>query len=155
FVKAGQIKRSSEVILATEFTFNWRLVSSNNDPSIGSTGVCKSHRPVVGYIGVDNSLDLPAIQANTFNRTGPVIKRCTVDDISPDPERGSNTVKSRLDWVGRNHGSRKLVGGVDIRKTNFLYVDGHVETKHIKETIIPTFQWGEQCYSYQFGGAIQ
>ncbi|HEY7086779.1 MAG TPA: type II secretion system protein [Tepidisphaeraceae bacterium] len=156
FVKAGQVKRSSEVILATEFTQNWVLVSSNSDPTAGSA-FCKSHRPVVGYIGTDGNQDLPTIDGQTFGRGGvPVIKRVSVADTLDDPEKGTASVKSRLDWVGRNHGgSKKLQGGVDVRKSNFLYVDGHVETKHIRETLTPTFQWGEKCYSFQWGDAIQ
>jgi prepilin-type processing-associated H-X9-DG protein len=41
------------------------------------------------------------------------------------------------------------MNGVDMRKTNFLYVDGHVEAKHIRDTLAPTFQWGEACYSIE------
>jgi prepilin-type processing-associated H-X9-DG protein len=146
FVKAGQIKKSSEIILVTELTANWRLVSSNNDPSIGSSGACKSHRPVVGFIGTDGTQDIPSISGATFGRGNiTTIRQCTANDLLPDPEAGSNSVKSRLDWVGRNHGRKQLQGGFDIRKTNFLYVDGHVETKGIKDTLTP-FQWGESCY---------
>jgi prepilin-type processing-associated H-X9-DG protein len=56
---------------------------------------------------------------------------------------GSVPSKTRLDWVGRNHGR----GAYDTKKTNFLYVDGHVETKHIKDTLDPAFEWGDQFYS--------
>jgi prepilin-type N-terminal cleavage/methylation domain-containing protein/prepilin-type processing-associated H-X9-DG protein len=155
FVKAGQVRHSAEVVLATEFTTNWRLVSSNGDPSVG-TAYCKSHRPVVGFIGTDNTQDLPAISGPNFGRSSvAVIRRLKASDTLDDPERGNNAVKSRLDWVGRNHGSRQLLNGVDIRKSNFLYVDGHVELKHVRETLAPTFQWGDQCYSYQFGDSIQ
>jgi prepilin-type N-terminal cleavage/methylation domain-containing protein/prepilin-type processing-associated H-X9-DG protein len=155
FVKAGQVRRSAEVVLATEFTTNWKLVSSNSDPT-ANTGYCKSHRPVVGFIGTDGTQDLPAISGPTFGRGNvAVIRRLKISDTLDDPERGTNSVKSRLDWVGRNHGSRTLQKGVDIRKSNFLYVDGHVELKHVRETLTPSFQWGEQCYSYQLGDAIQ
>jgi prepilin-type processing-associated H-X9-DG protein len=53
------------------------------------------------------------------------------------------TTNSRLDWVGRNHGK----GAYDKKTTNFLYCDGHVETKNIKETLEPRFEWGEQFAS--------
>ena len=33
-----------------------------------------------------------------------------------------------------------------MRLTNFLYCDGHVETKHIRQTLKP-FEWGEKFYS--------
>ena len=44
--------------------------------------------------------------------------------------------KSRLDWVGRNHGKAREY---DKKTTNFLYLDGHVETKNIKDTLEPRF----------------
>ena len=39
-----------------------------------------------------------------------------------------------------------LVSGWDMRKSNFLYLDGHVETKNIAETVYPNYQWGEKFY---------
>jgi prepilin-type processing-associated H-X9-DG protein len=36
--------------------------------------------------------------------------------------------------------------GHDTAKTNFLYIDGHVETKSIYETFTP-WQWGDNFYS--------
>jgi len=63
-----------------------------------------------------------------------------------------------LDYVGRNHGAKKTgsVGGDgkargnwDLRKSNFLYLDGHVETKHVAETVYPKNQWGEEFYSLE------
>jgi len=29
----------------------------------------------------------------------------------------------------------------------FLYLDGHVETKNVAETVYPTNQWGDKFYS--------
>ena len=69
-------------------------------------------------------------------------RRATVDDLDPDPVTAAGTM-TRLDWVGRNHGKRS--GYPDRRKTNFLYVDGHVVTKTIYQTLEP-FEWGEQFY---------
>jgi prepilin-type processing-associated H-X9-DG protein len=155
FVRAGQIRNSAGTILATEFNPNWRVVSATGGGE-NDTPVCKSHRPVVGYKGVDGSLDLANCVGGSFNRDVPIVKRIVLTDLNNDPQNMqvgavSNT---RLDWVGRNHGRKQLVGGFDIRLTNFLYVDGHVATKNIKETIAPKFEWGEQCYSYQFGNKI-
>jgi prepilin-type N-terminal cleavage/methylation domain-containing protein/prepilin-type processing-associated H-X9-DG protein len=47
-------------------------------------------------------------------------------------DRTGGTRATKLDWVGRNHN----IGDhyVD-NKTNFLYADGHVETKSILETV--------------------
>ena len=64
------------------------------------------------------------------------------------------TPDTTLDFVGRNHGGKKYGtvggdtrGGWDLRKSNFLYVDGHVETKHVSETVYPRSQWGDDFYS--------
>ena len=70
-------------------------------------------------------------------------RQITAADLDPDPASGSAST-TRLDWVGRNHG--KLQGYPDKCRSNFLYVDGHVETKSIYETLTP-FQWGQQFYT--------
>jgi prepilin-type processing-associated H-X9-DG protein len=56
----------------------------------------------------------------------------------------SNTRKTRLDWVGRNHAQGEKPTD---NKTNFLYADGHVELKHISDTIGSNWQWGDKMYS--------
>ena len=38
-------------------------------------------------------------------------------------------------------------------KTNFLYCDGHVETKTIEETLKP-FQWGELSFIYSVRNSV-
>jgi prepilin-type processing-associated H-X9-DG protein len=87
------------------------------------------------------------------------LNRASVSDLSPDPSMtagvGSSPITT-LDWVGRNHGSHILdSSGFDTRKSNFLYLDGHVETKNIRETLTPAFQWGDQFYSLTGGDNIQ
>jgi prepilin-type processing-associated H-X9-DG protein/prepilin-type N-terminal cleavage/methylation domain-containing protein len=143
FVRASQVGNASETVLGTEWTPNWRICSdaSNVNPS---ESVCKSHRPVHGFIGLSGELNMDKIQADPFGGR-PTYRKCTVDDISPDPQSGGGFA-SRLDWVGRNHG-KKSRAGLDDRKSNFLYCDGHVETKHVKETVYPTFQWGKEFFS--------
>ncbi|HEX3359294.1 MAG TPA: type II secretion system protein [Tepidisphaeraceae bacterium] len=164
YVRAGQIRKSSEAILATEFTENWHLVSTLSEDS--SQQVCRSHRPVVGYVCTDGTLDLPSFGAavGIGNRSGvAVVRRVTPTDLGgdPDSESGGTAIATRLDWVGRNHGRKRLVkdaehpNGFDERKSNFLYADGHVETKSIRDTLVPKFEWGETCFSYQYGDRIQ
>ena len=62
--------------------------------------------------------------------------------------------KTRLDWGGRNHGAKRFGtvagdtahrGDWDLRRSNFLYVDGHAETKHVVDTLSP-WQWGYNGY---------
>ena len=79
--------------------------------------------------------------------------RVTYPDLTVNTPQNydSNTTKTRLDWVGRNHGK----GAYDKKKTNFLYLDGHVETKPVRDTLEPKFEWGEQFYSLRPNQGLQ
>ncbi len=139
FVKAGMIKRSSEVILATEFWQDSAVVSVGD----GGADVVKSHRPVHAFRGISgDQLDLCKVAPASVGNA-PVLQR--VQSISAWVKAG-DPQNSRLCWVGRNHGNRSS-SAKNGPRTNFLYVDGHVETKTIEETLSP-FQWGERVYSY-------
>jgi len=142
YVRAGQVRQSGATILATEFIPNWLIVSDAPHNSAGSI-VCKSHRPVHAFKAVSGS-GAAALNMEKL-AIGAPYRRVTYADLTPncpmtyDPA----TTNSRLDWVGRNHGK----GPYDKKTTNFLYCDGHVETKNIKETLEPRFEWGEQFAS--------
>jgi prepilin-type N-terminal cleavage/methylation domain-containing protein/prepilin-type processing-associated H-X9-DG protein len=151
YVNAGRVKQSSVTILGTEFPQNAAIVEDVGEVNQGVT-VCKSHRPVHGFtalVGAGNNYDLSLAPPGNGR---PNLRRVIKTDLSPLPTPpGSNL--SRLDWVGRNHGSHKLANGWDMRQSNFLYVDGHVETKHILDTLTP-WQWGQQFYSLTPGDDI-
>ena len=75
-------------------------------------------------------------------------------DPSGDQSWNAGNIETTLNFVGRNHGQRKLgtvigpngnVNGWDLRQSNFLYLDGHVETKNIAETVQHN-EWGNQFY---------
>jgi prepilin-type N-terminal cleavage/methylation domain-containing protein/prepilin-type processing-associated H-X9-DG protein len=183
FVRAGLIKNSSGTILATEFNADWHVVSGIAEIGDGSgtQAVVKSHRPVCGFhirpgIGVSVLWDfsqIPAqggglgfsgsssyeyqrdavpapgtvVAANAPNY-GDLLKNPNVNNIS--------TSVTSLDWVGRNHGSHKLdASGWNLGTTNFLYVDGHVENKSIRDTLYPSFEWGSDFYSLQPHGDLK
>lgn len=139
FVRGGRVRKPAETILATEWPQNWRIVSDEGR-SAGAV-VCKSHRPIhafKGAAGGELNLDTVA-KAGGFGRGSVAsIVRCTAADLEVGdvtPENGQD--RTRLNWVGRNHGR-----GTGLKKTtNFLYVDGHVENKSLKETFTP-WQWG-------------
>ena len=77
-------------------------------------------------------------------------KTVTADKINKNPAKNiGGATQTRLDWVGRNHGR----GPIDKRRTNFLYVDGHVENKLVEETCRP-FQWGRQFYGAKGGDRV-
>ncbi len=137
YVKATQVKGSSNVVLATEFWSDFRIVSEDT-----GSNVVKSHRPVSGYApaavlsGKSTDLTVALPLAGTYRYTR--VTKPSKDNMKDLIANGS---AYQVDWIGRNHGKGKFA------KTNFLYVDGHVETKRIEETLAPTFQWGEQVYS--------
>jgi prepilin-type processing-associated H-X9-DG protein len=142
FVRSGSAQKSGETILATEWSPLASVVVDTGE--VSGQPVCKSHRPINGFTGLTNVgggyVDLVDIAA------GSTIIRCSVSNITANPKPGFTPI-SRLDWVGRNHGTKKLDNqGWDLRRTNFLYLDGHVETKHIRETLTP-WQWGQTIYS--------
>jgi prepilin-type processing-associated H-X9-DG protein len=145
YVRAAQVRRSAETILATEWNQDWHIVADagRSDPS---ATVCKSHRPVHGFKKLGGGeLNMELVPADPFGGR-PSMERVKFVDLAGDPKAGAAS-NSRLDWVGRNHNKRVLKNGIDQRTTNFLYVDGHVETKQIKDTVEPKFQWGEKFYS--------
>jgi prepilin-type N-terminal cleavage/methylation domain-containing protein/prepilin-type processing-associated H-X9-DG protein len=143
YVKASKVRRSSEIILATEFWSDWKIVSQ---PS-GSDVVVKSHRGVHGFrvnnpasVGGDNQpeFNLSAATPDVLGRTGPGFSPYSREISVSFP---ADSTGNRLNWIGRNHGRGKTA------KTNFLYCDGHVETKTIEETLdVGRKEWGDQVY---------
>ncbi|MGA2498884.1 MAG: type II secretion system protein [Tepidisphaeraceae bacterium] len=145
YVNTGKVKNSGGTILATEFNSDWHIVAGASNTGSGGM-VCKSHRPVHGFIAFAGSGDGTACDADqwapTFGGRGYAYQKCTINQISPTVVPGS--CLSRLDWVGRNHGT----GSPGKKLSNFLYLDGHVETHHISETIATgNFMWGDKFYS--------
>jgi prepilin-type N-terminal cleavage/methylation domain-containing protein/prepilin-type processing-associated H-X9-DG protein len=142
YVNSGKVRNSGKTILATEWNPNWRIVADQGRGSENET-VCKSHRPIHGFKGLDGQLNMELVAGDAFGNR-PTYRRVTAGELArtePTPGSGSNT---RLDWVGRNHGT----GTYKDKKSNFLYLDGHVETKSIYETVDPgNYQWGEKFYS--------
>lgn len=135
-VKTTRIKNPSRVILATEWTTQWSIVRR----PVSVADICESYLPVHGFAGMgpmstSDRCDLNFI-GNPHKCMGDY-RRLDVSDLSSDPTLFAG---NRLDWVGRNHGS------VFSKTTNFVYADGHVETKPIAQTLSP-FEWGDECYS--------
>jgi prepilin-type N-terminal cleavage/methylation domain-containing protein/prepilin-type processing-associated H-X9-DG protein len=153
WVKASQVKDNANTILATEWVDNWRIVS--DQPRNGGTAaVSKSHRPVHafahtrGVTGAGNvNMDKLPANATTYER---VRYEDVMEDV-PGTYDVANT-KTRLDWVGRYHGGEKKW---EKKKTNFLYADGHAETRHLKDTLDPAnWQWGAKMYSLKTNAVV-
>jgi prepilin-type processing-associated H-X9-DG protein/prepilin-type N-terminal cleavage/methylation domain-containing protein len=148
FVRASAVKKAADTVLGTEWTPRADAVRGAGRTNGGAT-VSKSHRPVHGFSGTSGGYDLDQIGLPFGGGGAAKIKRLTVNDLDAEPTADG----PRLNWVGRNHGKRN--SGPDDRRSNFLYCDGHVETKHVKETVAPAFQWGEYVYSLVPGTDIQ
>jgi prepilin-type N-terminal cleavage/methylation domain-containing protein/prepilin-type processing-associated H-X9-DG protein len=159
FVQAGSVRDSGSTILATEMWGNQTIVSSSSQ--LGGGTVSNSRRPVSAISASASGLSGGADKAYTISNPYNFVF-ATPANLTPDPSTAFATlgtapkVDCSLDFVGRNHGARKLgtVGGDtlsrnnwDLRKSNFLYLDGHVEPHHVVDTIYPKNQWGAQFYS--------
>ncbi len=170
-VNLTQVSNSSGTILATEWVNEWGIVSGVNRGG-GSGVVSKAHRPVNPWrivgTGVGDADKDPAAVAYSPDIPVDVKLRYSTAadlwkikgggqsvDIVADYKAGNydpSTRGSRLDWVGRNHSKGEKPAD---SKTNFLYVDGHVEMKHISETIPKDtnslqqgpWEWGAEPYS--------
>lgn len=184
-VQLTQIDNQSGTILITEFVDDSAIVSGT-DPTSGGVAV-KSHRPVSAWraegtaagdhdktSSSDNYVDPSAIMTTTklrhtvatdlWNLQSGSVGGVPSLDIVSDAQKGiyitfaSSTAPSRatrLDWVGRNHGYGAKPAD---KKTNFAYVDGHVETKSILETMAPAinadgtvpatpWEWGSKAFT--------
>lgn len=174
FVRASMIRHSADTILVTEYNQDWHVVNDLPDPGSPASGnpVCKSHRPVNAYEAILQYQGAGAYKldqygaspsgANELIRVVPEIMTAYPNVNSPGLAQGNT--QTSLDWVGRNHGSFKLgtvrapdgtvITGWDMRTTNFLYCDGHVENKNIIDTFAP-WQWGDYMYSLVPGQDIK
>jgi prepilin-type N-terminal cleavage/methylation domain-containing protein/prepilin-type processing-associated H-X9-DG protein len=166
-VNMAEVSNQAGTILATEFVDECGIVSGVNRGG-GTTVVCKSHRPVcawtdgsgnAGDSGATNPMDVSLIPTTTHivhataGQLWSLASGQSLDVITDYKLNNYNaaTRKTRLDWVGRNHSRGEKPTD---NKTNFLYLDGHVELKHITDTLDPTpanpnatWQWGADFYS--------
>ncbi len=166
WVRASSIQHSASTILVTEFNPAWQVVNGPSDFSPG-VWVCKSHQPVCPYEceqGLDGGLGSPGaykVYAASYVSGQTNLVRVNVNMMTPYPNinmPGIGQTQTSLDWVGRIHGAATVstipgatktstpVPGWDMRTTNFLYCDGHVETKNVSETLNP-WEWGDRMYS--------
>jgi prepilin-type N-terminal cleavage/methylation domain-containing protein/prepilin-type processing-associated H-X9-DG protein len=153
YVSAGSVRNPSGTILATEMNPNPGVVLDTGEVS-GSL-VVKSHRPVNGFValaGLGGAYqDLVNVQPGGPNS----IIHAAVGLMAKDPSNGNFVSQTRLDWVGRLHGSKAMSATQgDTRRTNFLYLDSHVETKHVTDTLKP-WQWGATMYTLSPNNDIQ
>jgi prepilin-type N-terminal cleavage/methylation domain-containing protein/prepilin-type processing-associated H-X9-DG protein len=169
WIPAGKVKHSGETILATEMWSNpWMMTATSNTG--GGGAVSNSRRSINGFsvsasaaAGTTGVASVDKFYATTSGTQ--FFRQAIVDNLQSNPVvfyagqiPPSTGLDTSLDFVGRNHAAKKTgsVGGDgkargdwDLRKSNFLYVDGHVDTKHVTETVYPKNQWGEEFYDLE------
>lgn len=169
-VRINRVDNASGTILATEFVDEWGIVSGFERSQTSPTPICRSYRPVNGWRTAGSGADdTTASQFNVaYLPTSMQLRHTNANDLWVlDPTSNSTTAdiihdydlgnyipgvhqQTRLDWVGHNHGTDPRP--ID-RKTNFVYLDGHVETKSIYSTIpatisdTTTWEWGIKDYT--------
>ena len=150
YVQAARVRSSQSTILATEWNPNPSAVLATGE--VGGSLVCKSHRPINGFVGLLNLGGAYTDLVDTAPGTG--IIHTPVSIMASNETGDLSNSKTRLDWVGRNHGTLRFGtvagdpahrGDWDLRKSNFLYVDGHAESRHVVDTVT-TWQWGANVY---------
>lgn len=163
YVKAGGVKSPVSTVLATE---NWGIgnLMRTKDQITGAQTASNSRRPVSGVsVSKSSAANLGSATAeNLYTAANPEnFAPATTSDMVPDPSGNqawvtASSIETTLNFIGRNHGLKKIgsaaspsgpVNGWDLRKSNFLYVDGHVETKNVADTVYPRSEWGEKFYS--------
>jgi prepilin-type processing-associated H-X9-DG protein len=157
WVQSGSVRDSGSTILATEMWGNQAIMSTTSQN--GGGAVSNTRRPVSGISASASGISGGADKAYTTTNPYAFVS-ATPANLTPDPSTAfaslgtAPAVDCTLDFVGRNHGTRKLGSvagdtrsGWDLRKSNFLYLDGHAESRHVVDTIYPKNQWGAQFYS--------
>lgn len=132
-VKSPDIERPAGTILATEFYYhrNWTSLADPDDHKI------RSHRPITPFVGGSSG---PEVLRETDNGGRARFFYPAESEILDDKSLGENMINNAnttLNAVGRHHSGRKA---------NFVFVDGHVETMTVKESVRRRL-WGDRFYS--------
>lgn len=137
FVRDADVQNPSNVILISEIN----PVRNYDLWKVG--GIVKSHRPVTPFVGGSSGTQVYSEPAGNFARffyprltTIIALEQIPVSAIDGFSDTDLNCV-GRI-WGGKQQGE----GG----KTNFGFVDGHVETTTLKSTIEKK-RWGDRFWS--------
>lgn len=138
-VGASEVDRPSEVILATEFTNNWKAITG--DGMLKS----KSHRSVTPFTDLSAGTDIYNGSGYFIYGLGQQTQNFGLSPVSQIMNAVGLIQDSPINAIGRHHsgsGETKEMGGC----ANFLYCDGHVERQTVLDTF-KTFKWGKKFYS--------
>lgn len=144
FVRDVSVTDPSGTILATEWVTDWRLLAeASGNP------VCRSYLPVHGFMGLGPATVTNHYDSRVFGCQRPcwaAMRRLVPEDLSASQSL-SGARLPRLDWVGRNHQRRGVIGS---RSSNFVFADGHAANMTVYDTLRP-FLWGREFHSLQPG----
>lgn len=147
-VKDADIGQPSNVILITELNPNKQYEAMR----VGS--LYKSHRPVTPFRGGSSGVQVYSEpQGSTGVPRFFYPRRSDILSLSEIPEGAiDENTNSTLNAVGRIWGAKKDAQGKG-GKTNFGYVDGHVEITTLDETIEKK-KWGDRFWSISGQDAV-
>ena len=140
FVNETRVNFTSDTILVAEISDDneWRGISDAGSDTGGAKS--KSHRPIMPF--------KPQSAASIYDETNPNNSRAypfryyvKSEILDPDEETPAGAIHEddkQLRAIGRTHPGRK---------TNFGFVDGHVELIELSETLEGIGKWGDRIYS--------
>lgn len=147
FVRTSKVdssaKGGSGTILATEFFYNKTVGwSAIGDGAVAgsSSWRSKSHRPIMPFLGISSGVNVyqEPDRGNVARYRYPEENEILAEDQVPGGLMNDQTPPpSLLNAVGRHH-----AGGT----ANFSFVDGHVETITVLETVQKRL-WGDRVHS--------
>jgi prepilin-type processing-associated H-X9-DG protein len=142
FVSLDRVFGHSDTIIVTEYMDNWKAVCAGS-----SDLTSKSHRPITPF----QTLAGATCAKDGVFQTPPnaqLIARNTTEMVTLEwtqaQQNAAGAINSNkpLNAIGRHHpGGTKQYGGT----TNFGYLDGHVERKHLFDTLNER-EWGDRFY---------
>lgn len=142
FVKDSQINFPSSTIMVTEFADDndWRLISdASSSNSAGAKS--KSHRPIVPFKPMSGDNFYAQSDPNGAGRKP--FRYYTKEELFNESLASEDARNGKLDDDQRN---LWVVGQMHNGKTNFGFVDGHVELEELEETIKGFGKWGDRYY---------
>lgn len=139
----GSQQGSSKTILVAEFisTGNWNTIGASSSGGFES----KSHRSISPFYGITSG-SLAYSEPNTGGERFYYPTTASIKPLSEIPPYAIDAPNLfMLNVAGRSHpgkGDKRVEGGNGV----YAFVDGHVETMHVKDTIRKRL-WGDRYYS--------
>lgn len=146
-VKSTDVANPSRIILATEFFNSLNHSALYRDGGSDRGGEILSHRPIMPFYGGSSGFlvwnepeGLNSRRARFFN--APL---STIYDDDQEPTPGDmNSPERHINMVGKHHPGRTA---------NFVFLDGHVDTLKLRETIEKKL-WGDRIYTLSGDNAV-